>query len=128
MTSLHILTVADCPDAATDMARLLQHYGHHVQRAPDVRTAIERARVDQPDVVLLDIGLADTDDLDVAHQLREILFDKPPLIIAVTSDFPAPDPSCLEESCIDVCLVKPFDPMMLRNILSRFARVVSCCP
>ncbi len=128
MASLHILIVDDCTVAASSMARLLQHYGHHIQLAQDGQTAIEMARAEQPDVVLLDIGLPDMDGYEVVRHLGEGLFDKPPLVIAMSGYVPDSAHSHCEDSVIDMYLVKPVDPLVLMNILSRFARVVACCP
>ena len=125
MAGLHILVVDDRTDAATSMARLLRFYGHHVQLASDGSSAVERARADKPDVVLLDIDLPDMSGYEVARQLREHLFDKPPLIIAVTGYAPESDRQRSEEAGIDLHLVKPVEPLGLRDILSRFTRVVA---
>jgi CheY-like chemotaxis protein len=125
MAGLHILVVDDRTDAATNMARLLRFYGHHVQLASDSSSAFERARADKPDVVLLDINLPDMSGYDVARHLREHLFDKPPLIIAVTGYAQESDRQRSEEAGIDMHLVKPVEPRRLRDILSRFTRVVA---
>jgi CheY-like chemotaxis protein len=125
MAGLHILVVDDRTDAATSMARLLRLYGHYVQLASDGSSAIERARADKPDVVLLDIDLPDMSGYDVARHLREHLFDKPPLIIAMTGYRQEFDQRRSEQFGIDLHLVKPVEPLKLRTILSRFARVVA---
>jgi hypothetical protein len=59
------------------------------------------------------------------HQLSEHLLDKPPLIIALTGHSREPNCQRFEESGIDMYLVKPVDPLVLRNVLSRFASVVA---
>ncbi|HEY7309195.1 MAG TPA: response regulator [Gemmataceae bacterium] len=124
MSGLHILIVDDRTDVATSLARLLVLYGHHVQLASDGSSAIERARADKPDVVLLDIDLPDMSGYDVARCLREHLFDKPPWIIAVTGYGHKSDRRCSQEAGIDMHLVKPVEPLRLRDMLSRFAKVI----
>ncbi|HTU18377.1 MAG TPA: response regulator [Gemmataceae bacterium] len=128
MTGLHILVVEDCTDTAASLAFFLRYHGHQVRLASDGPTAIARARADKPDVVLLDIALPGINGYDVARQLREDLFDKPPLILAVTGYGQESDRRRGEEAGIDMHLVKPIDPLLLRNILSRFAQVVGCDP
>jgi CheY-like chemotaxis protein len=110
------------------MALFLRFCGHQVELAYDGSSALDRARADKPDVVLLDIALPDMSGYDVARQLREHLFDKPPLIIAVTGYGREADRRRSEESGIDMHLVKPVEPLELKNILSRFKRVVGCIP
>jgi CheY-like chemotaxis protein len=125
MSGLHILVVDDRTDAATGMARLLRLDGHHVEIASDGSSAVDRARADKPDVVLLDIDLPDMSGYEVARRLRESLFDKPPFILAVTGHGRESDRRRSEEAGIDMHLAKPVDPRVLRTILSRFASVVA---
>ncbi|HEY7159210.1 MAG TPA: response regulator [Gemmataceae bacterium] len=128
MAGLHILVVDDCTDVAATMALFLRFCGHHVELAYDGSSALDRARADKPDVVLLDIALPDMSGHDVARQLREQLFDKPLLILAVTGYGREADRRLSEESGIDMHLVKPVEPLELKKILSRFERVVGCIP
>jgi CheY-like chemotaxis protein len=125
MTGLHVLVVEDCIDTATTMAMLLRMHGHQVEIAQDGPSAIDRARQDKPDVVLLDIGLPGMSGYEVTPHLRECLRDKPPLIIAVTGYAQESDCRRSAEAGIDLHLVKPVDPLDLIHILSRFAQVVA---
>jgi CheY-like chemotaxis protein len=125
MPRLHVLVVDDCTDTAATTGLFLRFYGHDVELAYDGWSALERARAGQPDVVLLDIALPDMSGYDVARHLREQLFDKPPLIVAVTGYGQESDRRRSEESGMDIHLVKPVEPLALKNILSRFARVVA---
>ena len=125
MAGLHILVVEDCLDTASCMALFLRHLGHHVRVATDGPSAIARAQADKPDVVLLDIALPGMNGYDTARRLREHLFNKPPLIVAVTGYGQESDCRRGEESGIDMHLVKPIDPPVLSKILSRFAKVVA---
>lgn len=125
MPSLHILVVDDCTNTAATTALFLRFCGHHVELAYDGSSALQRARAEKPDVVLLDIALPDMSGHDVARQLREHLCDKPPLILAVTGHSQESDRRHSEQSGIDLHLVKPVEPLKLRTILSRFARVVA---
>jgi CheY-like chemotaxis protein len=125
MSGLHILVVEDCDEAAASLALFLRRLGHHVRVAADGPAAIAGAGADKPDVVLLDIALPGMSGDDVARHLREHLLDKPPLIIALTGCGRESDRRRSEESGIDLHLVKPADPRVLRNVLSRFASVVA---
>jgi len=81
---LRILVVDDNRDAADSMATLLQAYGHELDVAYDSATALARAEALPPDMILLDIGLPDTDGYAVARTLRAMSWRKKPLLIAVT--------------------------------------------
>jgi CheY-like chemotaxis protein len=125
MASLHVLVVEDCPDTAASMDLLLRADGHQVQVAADGPTAVEKAQKDNPDVVLLDIGLPGMSGYEVTRRLRQCLFHKPPLIVAVTGYSHEADRQRSEEAGIDLHLVKPVEPQALMSILSRFANVVA---
>jgi signal transduction histidine kinase len=55
--SLRVLFVDDNADMSTITRKLLESYGYHFRTAHDGPRALEIAMEDQPDVVLLDIGL-----------------------------------------------------------------------
>ena len=52
-----ILVVEDSPDIRVLIRMLLEAAGHEVLTAPDGRAAIETARSEQPDLVLMDLSL-----------------------------------------------------------------------
>src|SRR5258708_5672540 len=66
---LHILIAEDYPDCAESTAMVLRLFGHNVTIAVDGPTALEMARTDKPDVVLLDLSLPGMSGYEVARQL-----------------------------------------------------------
>ncbi len=122
---LHILIVEDQPDCAESMALLLRMYGHEVECAANGPTALAKARIDKPDVVLLDLGLPGMSGFDVAQQLNSQRPRKTPLLIAVTGYGQEQDRRHSAEAGMDLHLVKPIDPEQLRVILERFQQVIS---
>jgi CheY-like chemotaxis protein len=82
---LRILLVDDRAAVVESAALLLTLFGHEVETAFGGREAIEAARLIKPDLIFLDIGLPDLDGWQVARQLRELHWDRPPLLIAVTA-------------------------------------------
>jgi DNA-binding response OmpR family regulator len=77
-----ILIVEDDENLAGVLAGDLKLAGYEVLNAKTGLSALEIATREQPDVVLLDLGLPDLDGLEVARQLRA---DNAPVIIAVTA-------------------------------------------
>jgi CheY-like chemotaxis protein len=79
----NILVVDDYEDTAKSMAMWLGLYGHEVQIARDGYQALEIARRELLNFVLLDIGLPGLDGYQVASRIRQEL-GALPIIIAIT--------------------------------------------
>lgn len=79
-----ILVVDDNQDAAETLARMLRILGHEVMVENDSLRAFERARVEVPDICMLDIGLPGMDGIELAKQLRSQPETSRILLIAVT--------------------------------------------
>lgn len=78
-----ILVVDDNEAAALAISRLLTLRGHSVRTVYTGTAAVEEARRQPPDILILDIGLPDIDGYEVTHQLLlDPLF--PSAIIALT--------------------------------------------
>jgi CheY-like chemotaxis protein len=125
---LHILTVEDDPNTAQNLARWLRSEGHEVDIASDGPAALRSAQVQEPDVVLLDIGLPGMSGYDVARHLYHHQGAKRPLLIAVTGQAGAQDRQQAAEAGIDLHLVKPVDPGQLNEVLRRFERIILPLP
>ena len=67
---MRILLVEDDAVLRTTLTIALTSEGHHVLPAGDGRTAIQAVREDQPDVVVLDLGLPDIDGTEVLAAVR----------------------------------------------------------
>ena len=66
-----VLVVDDDPAIQRTLAIGLRARGFHVLPARDGRTAVEAVQEDDPDVVLLDLGLPDLSGVDVLRKVRE---------------------------------------------------------
>jgi two-component system KDP operon response regulator KdpE len=66
-----VLVVDDDPAIQRTLAIGLRARGYHVLPARDGRTAVEAVREDDPDVVLLDLGLPDLSGVDVLRCVRK---------------------------------------------------------
>jgi PAS domain S-box-containing protein len=67
-----VLVVDDNNDAAEMLKLGLETIGHLVVTAPDGPTALELARMFQPEVAFLDIGLPAMDGYELARRLRDV--------------------------------------------------------
>ena len=117
-----MLVVDDNVDGALMLARLLRGWGHQVAVAHDGDTAIELAR-DQPfDVVLLDIGLPGMDGYEVAQALRGQAGLDQTLLVALTGYGQDEDRRRSAEAGFDHHLVKPVDPRNSRTCSTAISR------
>jgi CheY-like chemotaxis protein len=113
---LRVLVVEDCRDSRDCLAALLRLYGCLVEAAADCDEALQAARANLPDVVLMDIGLPGCDGYAAAKQLRG-LFPHKPLLIALTGYGQESIRQRSAEEGFDHHLVKPADPQGLVRLL-----------
>lgn len=117
-TSLRILVVDDNIDAAEMLKMFLEAMGHYVFVEHGSRQALERAKLDRPQVCLLDIGLPEMDGNELARQLRARPENREAVLIAVTGYGQEIDRINAISSGFDHHLIKPLDPSKLLSILS----------
>jgi CheY-like chemotaxis protein len=110
-----ILVVDDNVDSAETMAEILKLWGHDVQTAHDGEAALEAARAQRPDAILLDLGLPVMDGYETARRLREEGLAS--LLVAVTGFGTAEDRRRAKEAGFDTHLIKPVSPEALQRVL-----------
>jgi CheY-like chemotaxis protein len=116
------MVVDDNQDAAQMLAMLLEVQGHAVSVEYDGRGALQRARRELPQVMLLDIGLPDTDGYALARQLRAIPELQGATLVALTGYGQNEDRRLAEEAGFDHHLVKPADLAQVGEILAAAPR------
>ena len=102
----HVLVAEDNTLVADAMRLLFEETGHRVTTAGTIADVVRAAANDPVDLLLLDLGLADGDGLDVLDQLRgrEAM---PRVSVALTGrDEPDVIARCRAAGCRDV-LLKP---------------------
>ena len=114
-----VLVVDDNVDAAQTLGRLLKQMGHDVQVAHDGLAALEAARGNRPEVVLLDITMPGMDGLGVVRRLRQDPRFREVPFIAVTGRGSEDDRRRSREAGFDEHLVKPVALESLQTLLAR---------
>jgi DNA-binding response OmpR family regulator len=104
--SHHILIVDDDALLRRSLAFNLEKAGYRVSAAAEAEDALAQARLDPPDLVLLDIGLPGMDGLDALRNLRQQI-DVP--VIFVTARRRELDQVLGLELGADDYVTKPFD-------------------
>ncbi|WP_313703229.1 ATP-binding protein [Massilia sp.] len=115
---LRVLVVDDNQDAAQMLATVLEVQGHAVAVEYDGHGALQRARRERPEVMLLDIGLPDTDGYALARQLRALPELDGTVLVALTGYGQPEDRRQAQEAGFDHHLVKPADLGQVSEILA----------
>ena len=119
-----ILVVDDEPRIARLVGDYLRQAGFRVLHAADGRAALDVFEGEQPDLVVLDLGLPEIDGLDVVRRLRS---DSSVPIVILTARSDETDRVVGLELGADDYVVKPFGPKELvariRAVLRRVAVV-----
>ena len=80
-----ILIAEDEPDMAMGLRDNLGYEGYEVIEAADGEIALDKARNDRPDLILLDIMMPKMDGFEVCRQLRESGFTTPIIMLTARS-------------------------------------------
>ena len=101
----HVLVIEDDPAIRSSLVRSLTDRGHAVSSAPAGMPGLQQALDDQPDVVLLDLGLPDLDGHSLLTMLRAVR-TTPVIVVTARDD----DPSIVRalDAGADDYVVKPF--------------------
>ena len=111
-----VLVVDDYPQVLSFVRIGLRARGYDVEVRDSGRAALEAARQDVPDVILLDIRMPDLDGFEVIKQLREFC-DCPIIAYSATPEF---SERALEAGA-EAFIPKPFE---LDALLSTIDRVI----
>jgi PAS domain S-box-containing protein len=116
--SRRILIVDDNADAANSLAQILAMDGHVAEPVYSARSALDRAAVFAPEVVLLDLGLPEMDGYEVARRLRQRPESRTLRIVALTGYGQTGDLRRSQEAGFDDHLTKPVDFAALERVLA----------
>ena len=101
-----ILVVDDSGLSRRTSRRILESAGHAVADAADGLTALEQYSLDRPDLVLLDVTMAEMNGLEVLHQLRAM--DPVAVVVMATADVQISTRALAESGGAVGFVIKPF--------------------
>ncbi len=108
--SRRILIIEDNADARNTLRTLLEIEGHRVEVAAEGEDGVRLARVFQPNIAVVDIGLPDIDGYQVARRLRSLAPPGRMYLVALSGYGQPEDRRRALESGFDAHLVKPVEP------------------
>lgn len=124
---MQLLLVEDDRPLARSLTKALQTQGFAVNHVETGRAALHAVDTERPDLVILDLGLADMDGLDVLKTLRR-RSDELPVLVLTARDSVGDKVQGLDSGADDY-LAKPFEMSeliaRLRVIERRLAQVKS---
>lgn len=100
-----ILVVDDSALSRRVSRRILESAGHAVADVADGLAALERYALDRPDLVLLDVTMAEMDGLEVLRQLRTM--DPAAVVVMATADVQSSTRTLAEAGGASGFVVKP---------------------
>jgi len=115
-----ILVVDDNRDSAESLALLLGLHGHETQAVYDGMAAVETAESFRPHMLLLDRGLPILNGIEVCRRIREQVWGKEMVIVALTGWGQEEDRRKSKEAGFDEHLVKPVNHATLLRLLARY--------
>lgn len=125
---LDIVIVEDSIDTADALALYYDLSGHNVRVAYRASDAVAMVAQRQPDVILSDIGLPDTDGYELIKRLRELNSLIPTAFIAITGYASEKDRETAFQAGFDAHFSKPVDLEQLDRELSRLQASKSARP
>ena len=119
---MRILVVDDNADAAQMLSLYLGGLGHQVFTEHSSKSALERAKLEKPDVCILDIGLPEMDGNELARRLRMESETAPALLIALSGYGQEQDKLNAITAGFDRHLIKPVDASKLSALLEQYGK------
>jgi CheY-like chemotaxis protein len=114
-----VLVVDDNKDAADTLCMLLKTMGDNdVRTAPGGAEALEVAKEQRPEIVLIDLMMPGMDGYELAHRIRQAPWGKDAFLVALTGWGQDEHRRRTKEAGFDRHLVKPADPDALAAILA----------
>jgi two-component system cell cycle response regulator DivK len=119
-STLTVLIADDFEETRAVLRRMLETHDYRVVEAADGREAVEVARRERPNFILMDLNMPLVDGLTATAQIRECKDGcrNVPILAITAFDTYGMKEAALEAGCDDY-ITKPFDPDDLDRALSR---------
>jgi two-component system cell cycle response regulator DivK len=115
-----ILVVEDDLDNRRIVVKVLSTAGHRVLEASDGGSAIEVARREHPDLIIMDLALPGMDGWEASRRLKADPETADIPIVALTAFAMRGDEERAREAGCDAYLSKPCRPQAIRDAVQRF--------
>jgi DNA-binding response OmpR family regulator len=112
-----VLIVEDDDDSREMLIELVGLLGHRAFGSPSATDALRVAEDEDPDVVLIDIGLPDASGCDIARTLRAAPNGSRRRLVALTGYSDSVTRKLAADAGFDDFVVKPFSSDSLANLL-----------
>jgi two-component system cell cycle response regulator DivK len=121
-----LVLIVEDNDKNLELVRdILEFRGFQTLAASNGHTAVELARIHQPDLVLMDIQLPDLDGVSALRQLRSDAATRAIPVVALTAFAMTEDRARLLEAGFDGYLAKPIDVRTLPDTVLAHCRGAS---
>lgn len=104
-----VLIVDDSPIIRRFARLIFESLGFRVSEAENTKEALDRAKSDPPDLILVDWIIPGVSSHDLIASLRRALLDKRPYIIYLVTENDIPDVTRAFKCGADDYLLKPFN-------------------
>lgn len=121
-SSQKVLVVEDNQDNRELVVKVLELTGYHVVEAVDGKEAIEKARAENPDLILMDLFIPKIDGYEVTKRLKGDRDLKHIPIIALTAHAMKGDMEVALAAGCDDYMPKPIDIKELPKQIKRFLK------
>ncbi len=112
----HILVVDDSNLARRTLRQIVESNGYSVEEAKDGHEALEKYYLRRPDLVLLDIVMADMDGLQVLQKLKQM--DPSAEVVVASADIQTGTQTEARAAGAAGYLTKPFNSEEVLNTIS----------
>jgi two-component system, OmpR family, alkaline phosphatase synthesis response regulator PhoP len=116
----HILIVDDDPIQRMLVREVLaDDHSLIYAEVEDGTEALEQARADRPDVIILDVMLPSSDGFEICRELKGDAILRSIPVILLTARYQDDDARRGREAGADALITKPFDPVELQTIVRK---------
>ena len=115
-----VLLVEDFEDSRFSLSKLLQIEGYEVMEAGDGAQAIDLARKNRPDLILMDLTLPILDGISATREIRQDqAMEGVPIIALSGHDLTDVQAKAIDAGCTDY-ITKPIDFNILITIMAKY--------